>query len=109
MLITYTENCVKLFYDYFKEKFDNDQRRTVKLFKTARYFSSSKVSELNPTSSDLNSLSAFPCFDSEAIEGMKSELPTWLLQKMYNHRLTPVNVGNTRVQIYQCRQERSEK
>ena len=32
-------------------------------------FSPSKVSELKPTSSDLSSLSAFPRFDSEAIEG----------------------------------------
>ena len=51
---------------------------TLELFKTARYFSPSKVSELKPTSSDLSSLSVFPCFDSEAIEGMKSELPTYL-------------------------------
>ena len=50
----------------------------MELFKTARYFSPSKVSELKPTSSDLSSLSAFPCFDSEAIKGMKSELPTCL-------------------------------
>ena len=78
MLLTYAENCVKPAYDYFKEKFDNDLRSTVELFKTARYFSPSKVSELKPTSSDLSSLSAFPCFDSEAIEGMKSELPTYL-------------------------------
>jgi hypothetical protein len=78
MLVQYAKNCVKPAYDYFKEKFDNDLRSTVKLFKTARYFSPSKVSELKPTSSDLSSLSAFPCFDSEAIEGMKSELPTYL-------------------------------
>ena len=52
-------------YDYFKEKFDNDLQSTVELFKTGRYFSPSKVSELKPT-------------DSEAIEGMKSELPTYL-------------------------------
>ena len=50
----------------------------MELFKTARYFSPSKVSELKPTSSDLSLLSAFPCFDSAAIEGMKSELPTCL-------------------------------
>ena len=78
MLLKYAKNCVKPAYDYFKEKFDNDLRSTVELFKTARYFSPSKVSELKPTSSDLSSLSAFPCFDSEAIEGMKSELPTYL-------------------------------
>ena len=65
-------------YDYFKEKFDNDLRSTEELFKTSRYFSPSKVSKLKPPSSELSSLSAFPCFDSEAIEGMKSELPTYL-------------------------------
>ena len=51
---------VSAHYDCFKEKFDNDLRSTVELFKTARYFSPSKVSELKPTSSDLNSLSIFP-------------------------------------------------
>lgn len=78
MLVNYAKNCVKPAYNYFKEKFDHDLQSTLELFKTARYFSPSKVSELKPTSSDLNSLSAFPCFDSEAIEGMKSELPTYL-------------------------------
>ena len=78
ILLTYAENCVKPAYDYFREKFDNELRSTVELFKTARYFSPSKVSELKPTTSDLSSLSAFPCFDSEAIEGMKSELPKYL-------------------------------
>lgn len=42
-------------------------------------------------------------------EWSQSCLHTWLLQKMYHHRLTPVNGGNTTVQIYQCGQERSEK
>ena len=74
MLLKYAKNCVKPAYNYFKENFDNDLQSTVELFKTARYFSPSKVSELNV----LSSLSAFPCFDYEAIEGMKSELPTYL-------------------------------
>ena len=42
----YTKNCVKLAYDYFKRKFDNDLQSTVGLLKTERYFSPSKVSEL---------------------------------------------------------------
>ena len=75
MLLQYAKNCVKPAYNYFK---DNNLRSTVELFKTARYFPPSKVSELKPTSSDLSLLSAFPCFDSQAIEGMKSELPTCL-------------------------------
>ena len=76
-------------YECFKEKFDNNLRSTVELFKTARYFSPSKVSELKPTSSDLSSLSAFPCFDSEAIEGMKSELPTYLAAADVSPQIDP--------------------
>ena len=78
MLLKFQKNWVKPAYNYFKEKFNDDLWSTVELFKTARYFFPSKVSELKPTSSDLSSLSAFPCFDSEAIEEMKSELPTYL-------------------------------
>ena len=78
MLLKYADNCVQPAYDYLKMKFDNDLRCTVELFKVARYFFPAKVSELKPTSSDLSALSVFPCFNSEAIEGMKSELPNYL-------------------------------
>ena len=110
MLLTYAENCVKPANDYFKEKFDNDLRSTVELFKTARYFSPSKVSELKPTSSDLNSLSIFPFLILRPSKvWSQSCLHAWLLQKMYHYRLTLVNGGSTTVQIYQCGQEPSEK
>ena len=72
------KDCVKPACDNSKETFNYDLQSTVELFKTARCCSPFKVSELKPTSSELCSLSAFPCFDSEAIEVMKSELPTYL-------------------------------
>ena len=62
----------------FQTEVRHDMQITVELFKTARCCSPFKVSELKPTSSELCSLSAIPCFDSEAIEVMKSEFPTYL-------------------------------
>ena len=78
ILVTYTENCVRPAYEYFKDKFDNDLSCALQLFKLARYFSPAKFSEIRPTSSDLDSLSVFPFLNTEAIEGLKSELPKYL-------------------------------
>lgn len=61
-----------------KDKFNNDLSGAVQLFKVARYFSPTKVSELKPASSDLDSLSVFPFLNSEATEGLKSELSNYL-------------------------------
>ena len=77
MLVKYAENCVRPAYEYFKDKFDNDLSNALQLFKLARYFSPAKFSEIRPTSSDLDSLSLFPFLNTEAIEGLKSELPNY--------------------------------
>ena len=78
ILVTYAENSVQPAYEYFKAKFDNVISNALQVFKTARYFSPSKISELKPTTSDLDPLQVFPFLDSEAIEGPKSELPHYL-------------------------------
>ena len=56
ILITYGENSVQSAYEQIKDKFDNDLSNALQLFKTARYFSPSKISELKSTTSDLDSL-----------------------------------------------------
>ena len=73
-LIAYAKACSIPAYAYFKEKFDNDLRPIVLAFKAARYLSPSKVNELKPTADDVNSFAAFPFLNSEAINGLKSEL-----------------------------------
>ena len=77
-LIAYAKNCAAPAYDYFREKFDNDLKPIVQAFKTARYFVPSKIHELNPTSLDIDSLTAFPFLNvNSIIDGLKSELPAY--------------------------------
>ena len=45
-------------------------------FKAARYLSPAKVNEIKPTTSDIDSLKAFPFVNSEAI--IETELPAYL-------------------------------
>ena len=47
-------------------------------FKAARYLSPAKVNEIKPTTSDIDSLNAFPFVNSEAIIELKTELPAYL-------------------------------
>ena len=77
-LLAYADSCVKPAYDYFKSKFENDLGSVLLAFKAARFFSPSKISELQPTSLMINDLQVFPFFDSEIIENLKSELPAYL-------------------------------
>lgn len=58
-LVSYAKECVKPAYDYFKLKFDNDLQETVKAFKAAQYFSPSRLSEVQPTASDIDGLRSF--------------------------------------------------
>ncbi len=77
-LIDYAKAACVPAYAYFKEKFDNDLRPIVLAFKSARYLSPSKVNELKPTANDMDSFAAFPFLNTEAINGLKSELPEYL-------------------------------
>ncbi len=77
-LIDYAKAACVPAYANFKEKFDNDLRPIVLAFKSARYLSPSKVNELKPTANDMDSFAAFPFLNTEAINGLKSELPEYL-------------------------------
>ena len=77
-LLAYADSCVKPAYDYFKSKFENDLRPVLLAFKAARFFSPSKISELQPTSLMINDMQVFPFFDSDIIENLKSELQAYL-------------------------------
>lgn len=77
-LLTYAENCVTPTYLYFQSKFDNELKPAVEAFKAARYVSPSKVNELKPDASDIDSMRIFPFLDSDCVSALKSKLPSYL-------------------------------
>ena len=58
------------------------------VFKYARYFDPPKVSELNPSATDIDHLKAFP-FLSNKLEDLKKELPSYLAKVVFH--LTLIN------------------
>ena len=77
----YATECVQPAYEYFKAKFDDasgELKDTVLAFRAARYFVPAMVNELQPTTSDIDSLKLFPFFDANLIDKLKDELPTYL-------------------------------
>ena len=78
-LVSYSKECVKPAYNYFKHKFNNNLQQTVKAFKAAQYFSPSRISEVQPTASDIGGLRSFPFLDSNAVmDNLNSELPYYM-------------------------------
>ena len=74
-LFTYALTCA---YSYFNEQCDKDLKPIVDAFKEAHYFNSAEVSELNSTSSDLDSLTFIPFVAATEIENLKSKLSNYL-------------------------------
>ena len=80
-LMDYADLRAKPTYEYFTCKFngDDDLKRAVTFFKYARYFDPSKLSELRPMSSDVESLRAFPMLNNDGtISELKCELPRYI-------------------------------
>ena len=50
----------------------------VSAFKAARYFDPSKINELKPTLSDIDSLKVLPFIKNSLITNLKTELPTYM-------------------------------
>ena len=63
--ITYAVTCVKPGIDYFNSNLHDDG--VIKAFKAARLFSPDRVSEMQPSATDIDILSAFPFFDSGCV------------------------------------------
>ena len=69
------KQCVTPAYTYLKAKFDNDLKPTLDAFKAAHFFSPSKVVELKPTATDIDTLKSLPFCNSEAVlSDLKSEV-----------------------------------
>ena len=78
-LTDYAKGCVQPAYQYFDLKFGTDLKDTLQAFKCARLFDPSKVTELQPSASDVDSLKIIPFLkDTAVINGLKSELATYL-------------------------------
>ena len=77
-LILYSKACVQPAYAYFKAKFDVDLAPTMTSFKAARFFSPTKVGELQPTATELELLSSLPFLGVNDVASLKSELPIYL-------------------------------
>ena len=68
--------CVKPGIDYFNANLHDEG--IMKAFKAARFFSSHRVNEMQPTASDIDILRAFPFFNPECVVALQAELPTYL-------------------------------
>ena len=80
-LIQYAKGCVQPAYKYFRAKLDSSSgelKDIVLAFKAARYFVPSKLNELKPTATDIESLKLFPFFDASFISQLKAELPAYV-------------------------------
>ncbi len=72
-------SCIKPGVDYFNNKFGSDTVYPLNVFKAGRLFSPSKVFEIKPTASDIDSLKDIKFLDNPLIiAGLKEELPTYL-------------------------------
>lgn len=74
----YARRCVQPGLDYFKNQMDVKVKEALTAFKAARLFSPQKVDSMQPSTLDIDCLSAFPFFDGDFILKLKSELPTYL-------------------------------
>ena len=64
---------------YFQEKFGDDTKHPVNIFKSARLFSPSKVNEIKPVVADVDYLSILQ-FLTGKIEHLKEGLPAFVVK-----------------------------
>lgn len=77
-LLTYALGCVDPAFEYFTTKFDNDLQTAMQAFKVMRFFSPTKIIELNPVGSDLDDLLCLPFLTSADVSSLRHELPVYL-------------------------------
>lgn len=76
---SYAMSCVQPGLDFFKAKFGDDSKLPLRAFKVMRYFAPARIFEIQPSASDLDSLTAIPFLNYPlVISGLKEELPAYL-------------------------------
>ena len=73
----YAKHCMQSGIEYFQKRLGDDEVNPVKAFKAARFFSPSKMNEMQPTTNDIDQLQAFP-FLLNDIDQLKAEIPSYL-------------------------------
>ena len=89
--IAYAGKCVKGAQDYFRQKMNGELKDQVLAFKAAKFFWPQRAVDLGLTSTDLDSLLAFPFFSTAVTDGLKEELPQYLtLAADASHEIDPL-------------------
>ena len=77
--LTYAWQCVEPGQKYFQTKFTEELKGTVAAFKAARLFLPHKIDEMEPDASEVDTLQAFPFFNTPLVlDRLKQELPTYM-------------------------------
>ena len=77
--IKYGKDRVKPVEEYFKSKFSNELSTSLSVFKAARVFAPSKVKEMTPDISIVNSLSEITFLNNKTtLNNLKSEFPQYI-------------------------------
>ena len=77
--IKYGKDRVKPVEEYFKSKFSNELSTSLSVFKAARVFAPSKVKEMTPDISIVNSLSEITSLNNKTtLNNLKSEFPQYI-------------------------------
>ena len=77
-LNSYALSCVQPGLQYYRECLTGCMKVPLAAFKVARLFCPSKVNEMKPDFSAVDSLSVFPFLDSTALGNLKLELPQYI-------------------------------
>ena len=75
-LLQHAKKCIQPGITYYFEQISTNMKAALEAFKTARLFSPFRLTEINPSVSSIDSLSAFPFLSSE-IPALKQELPLY--------------------------------
>ena len=78
-LRAYSRRCVQPGLDYFDRQLRTNLQDSLAVFKAAQLFSPHKVQILQPTATDIDSLSIIPFLNNEdTLSGPKEELPAYI-------------------------------
>ena len=87
-LIDHAKSCIQPGVSYYFQQLSTNMKGPLETIKAAQLFFSSKLSEMNPSVNDIDSLCSFR-FLSPFIPGLKEEFPQYIaLTEDINHHMT---------------------